>query len=515
MTAAVAPPEAKPPLATGLLAALVLFDLALLYSVVGRYGYFRDELYYLACANHLAWGYVDQPPLSIAVLSAVRSLIGDSLPALRLVPALAGASVVLLTGVLAREMGGRRFAQFLAALTVVAAPVYLALSHFYSMNALDLVAWTLAAWVFVRLLRGAPAREWLWLGLAVGVGLLNKISLVWLGAGLGAATLLGPLRTHLRTPWPWLAALVAAFLALPHVLWQVQNGWPTLEFMRNAAEHKMVATPPLQFVMGQVLVMGPANTLVWVAGLVYCLFVTSAKRWRPVALAFLVIAAVLLFAGTSRAYYLTDAYPMVLAAGAVAYERLRGRLGGALRAAMVGLVIVGGAVTAPVGLPLLSPDAMARYAARLGIMPRAEERTAQGELPQHFADMFGWEEMAAKVGRAYQSLSPEERLRCAVFAQNYGEAGALDFFGRRYGLPPALSGHNNYWLWGPRGYRGEVMIVLGGDYEDNASVFESCVAVDTIRCQHCMPYERGVPVYLCRRLKMPLSELWPKLKHYI
>jgi hypothetical protein len=489
--------------------------LALHALAIPRFGYFRDELYYIACAKHLAWGYVDQPPLSIALLAASRAALGDSLVALRLLPALAGVATVIATGLLARTLGGGRFAQALAALAVVASPIYLGIDHYFSMNALDLLIWTLALWQLARLAGGAPPRGWLALGCLVGLGLLNKLSMAWFVAGLGAATALTPLRRHLATPWPWLGGAVAALLCVPHLWWQVQNGWPTLEFMHNATAHKMAAVSFVDFWKNQLLAMNPLSAVVWVAGLAFCFGSPAGARARALAIVWLVVAAILLAAGRSRTDYLTVAYPGLLAAGGAALERAwaRGRRR-ALRPVLAGLLAAAGLVLAPFGLPLLPVDTYVAYARALGVAPTTEERTGLAELPQHYADMFGWEEMAARVAAAYRGLTPAEQGQVVIFAQNYGEAGALDFFGRRYGLPGAASGHNSYWLWGPGPRSGQVGIILGGRAEDHARTYASVVQVDTVRCAHCMPYERDLGVFVCRGLKVKVSEAWPQVKNY-
>jgi hypothetical protein len=177
--------------------------------------------------------------------------------------------------------------------------------------------------------------------------------------------------------------------------------------------------------------------------------------------------------------------------------------------------VVAGALIAPFALPLLPPDTTAAYMKASGITPKAEERGARAELPQHFADQFGWEEMAQKMAAAWNALSPEDRARGAVFAQNYGEAGAIDVLGRRLGLPPVSSGHNSYWLWGPSHPDPQVIVVLGGDEEDNTAFFEELTKVDTLACPRCMPYERGLGIYVGRRPKVSLAAAWPRLKHFI
>jgi 4-amino-4-deoxy-L-arabinose transferase-like glycosyltransferase len=479
---------------------------------ITNYGYFRDELYYIACSNHLAWGYVDQPPLSIAVLAVVRGVLGDSLVALRALPALTGAASVLLTGLIARDLGGGRFAQALACLCALLAPVWLAVDHFYSMNAFDTFFWSLSAWLLLRALDGNRLRWWAALGLVMGLGLLNKTSMLWFGGGVALGLVATGHRRVLRTPGPWLAATISAACFAPYVMWQWQNGWPTLEFMRNAAGGKMVRTGFLAFWSQQWLVMNPVTSPVWAIGLVALL---AHSRVRVVGIAFLAVSALLIASGSSRPNYLAVAYAPLFAAGAVAIARFAHAPGRAwLKPTTLAVLLLAGAPVVPMGLPFLPVDRLVAYLQAVGMRPRPQEHTAEGDLPQVFADMFGWEDMVRRVARVFHGLPPDQRARCAIFTMNYGQAGAIDFFGPRYGLPPAISAHNNYWLWGPRGATGEVVIIVGGRRDDPHADFRSVVLADTTRCDHCMPYENGAPIFVCLGLNQPLSRRWLEIRHY-
>jgi dolichyl-phosphate-mannose-protein mannosyltransferase len=505
-----------PPLAAGTLAALMAATLLLHAATIGRYGYFRDELYYLASTDHLAWGYVEHPPLSIALLAIVRALLGDSLPALRIVPALAGAATVFLTGLMARRLGGGRVAQGLAALACALAPVFLGIDRVYSMNAIDILIWSLAGWLLLRALDLGRARDWALLGLALGLGLLNKISVFWLGGGLLVGLLLTPCRRALLTPGPWLCGAIAAAMFAPHVIWEARNGWPTLEFMHNATAIKMAATSPVGFLVQQVLQMNPGAAPVWIAGLVFGLSGRAGRAGRVFAWIYLSVLILLLAQGRSRASYLAPAYPMLLALGGVAVERFSAPAARRwLRPALAALVTALAMVILPMALPVLPVEQFVRYQAALKLSPRTEERQAMGALPQDYADMFGWDQMTALVAEAYRRLTPEERKRCKVFGQNYGEAGAIDVLGRRYGLPHAISGHNSYWLWGPGKGDWDVLIVIGGDRADNAVFFDDITVVGQTRSPWSMPYERGLDVSIARKPKISARAAWPRLKNFI
>jgi 4-amino-4-deoxy-L-arabinose transferase-like glycosyltransferase len=497
-------------------AIFALAKLAVQLAASHGYGYFRDELYYLACADHLAWGYVDHPPLSIALLAATRALLGDGLLAIRLVPALAGALTVYLAGVIARALGGGRFAQAVACGCALAAPLYLGLDHIYSMNALDLVFWSLAVLLLVQILggEGAQWRRWLLLGVVVGLGLLNKVSVLWLVAGLVAGLLLSPRRRLFLGAGPWLAAALAAVLFLPHLLWQVHHGWPTLEFIHNATSKKMLPLSVTQFVGDQLLALDPLTAPVWVAGLVWAL-AGRGTRWRPLAVLYLAVTALLLANGSARVAYLAPAYVPLFALGGQALEGWL--LPARWRGVVVAVVVASGVALAPLALPVLPVPAYLRYAAALGIKPGTEEKNAVGPLPQFFADMFGWPELARAVAAVHERLPPADRATTAIHANNYGDAAAIDLFGRRLGLPGATAGHNNYWLWGPgpRAAATTVVIIIGGEAESHRQAFERVEQVSTTGpCPYCMPYERDQPLFVCRGLRRPLAQIWPRLKHY-
>ena len=501
--------------ATGLLLLLALAKTALHLATIANYGYFRDELYYLACADHLAWGYVDHPPFSIAVLAVTRSLLGDSLLAIRLPVVLAGAATVVLTGWLARELGGGRFAQVLAALAFVFMPVALGMATFYSMNALDLLFWLGAVYVLVCIINSRDGRLWVAFGVIVGLGMLNKICVGFLVFGLLVGLVLTSQRRLLLSAWFWFGGAIAGLVFLPHIIWQIANGFPTLEFMRNASELKIQAMPLGPYLGAQVFYTSPAAVPIWVGGLAYLLFVRTAGAYRVLGIAYLAILA-LLVVQHGKAYYLSPAYPMLLAAGGVAYERLSARHSWRwLRPALVGLVTLVGIVAVPLAVPILPPESAVRYAAASGVEAPHEERQRRVALPQYFADRFGWENMVATVARVYQTLPPEERAHTAIVGGNYGEAGAIDFFGRRYGLPPAISPHNSYWLWGPGTTTGKIAIVIGAPREQLDLLFEDVTQAATVESEYAMASETNLPVYVCRRLKRPLAEVWPAMKRYI
>jgi hypothetical protein len=361
---------------------------------------------------------------------------------------------------------------------------------------------------------------WLLFGLLAGIGLQNKHSMLVFGFGIFAALLFTPERRHLAKPWIWAGGALAALIFLPNVLWQARHGWPTLEFMHNAQAYKNVSLSPLEFFAEQILGMHPFALPVWLAGLGWLLLSRRGRPFRLFGWAFLVVFAVLI-TQDSKPYYLSPIFPILLAAGGVALESGIRRLpAGAPRTATASLLLailfLGGAALAPFTLPVLPVESFVRYVKVLGLEGAgSSERHEMGALPQHFADMHGWDALVAEVARVVATLPPEERAEARIFAQNYGAAGALSLLGRRYGLPPVLSGHNSYFLWGTGGWDGDVLVLLGGDWEDNQQVCRELQKVGEVRCGHCMPFEDRNPVYVCRGLKKPFAEIWPDVKKYI
>lgn len=494
--------------------ALAKITLHLVTNALGGYGYFRDELYYIACSKHLAMGYVDQPPLSIWILAASRALIGDSLFALRLLPAMSGAAVVYLTGFMARELGGRRMAQLLASLASLVSLIFLGMDAIYSMNCFDILAGALIGYEVIKLVNTNQPRWWIVLGITLGLGLLNKIGVLWIGFGLFVGILLTPHRRWLKTPWPWIAGTIALVLFSPFIIWNMTHEWAHLEFIHNATADKYSTLTPAVFAVGQVLLQNPVTLPVWLAGLGFFALSNRGRTWRPLAWIYVTAFAILLINGHSKPEYLSSAYAMLFAGGGLAIESWLATLGRRRLAVGYACFMGTGLVLAPAVLPILPVESYIRYAEALGIKPTTPEHKELAELPQFYADMFGWKEKAAAVAQVYNALSPEDRKKCAIFADNYGRCGAIDFFGPSYGLPPSVGRHNNYWIWGPDPYTGELVIILGGALEDKQEQFEKVEVAGVVSCPYCMPYENNLRIYVCRGLKTPLAELWPRLKNF-
>jgi hypothetical protein len=500
---------------TAVLVYLAFATLLIHFLTNGRYGYFRDEFYYMACGEHLAWGYVDQPPFAALMSYVTRHLLGDSLFALRFFPAVCGALIVLLTGLMTRELGGGRFAQRLAATAVIVGPAYLGINNFFSMNCFDHLFWGLAVLILIRILRGGSPTLWLLFGLVAGAGLMNKYSMGFLGFGLVVGLVVTPARKHLLDKWIWLGGILALLIFLPHILWEVHTGFPSLEFMRNATLRKNLPMSPVAFLLVETVNSHPFTLPLWSCGLFFYFFAREGKPYRALGWIFVTTLALLLLL-KGKPYYLAPAYFMLFAAGALVLERFVQERGwNWLKPVYVAALVLGGLIIAPYVLPVLPVETFLRYQDFLGIKPPKEERGKPDKLPQQYADMFGWENMVASVARVYNSLSPEEKAKCVIGASNYGEAGAIDFFGKKYGLPHAISSHNNYWIWGPGEKPGEILIVVGGNSKQYHEMYEDVQQVATVNSEYARRSETDLPIYLCRRPKVTLQEVWPRLKDFI
>ncbi len=484
----------------------------LVTNALGGYGYFRDELYYLASTSRLDWGYVDHPPLSIAILAVNRWLLGDSLFASRLLPAVAGSLAVALIMLLARRLGGGRWAVALSGTAAIVSLIFIAYDTIYSMNAFDLVLWAAAALLLARLVDHEAPRDWLYLGLLLGFGLLNKLGVLWLGAGISVAVLATPLRRALRSRWPWIAAGVALLLFSPYVIWNLLHEMAHVEFIGNAVTGKYSRLGVIDFLGGQLLINNPVTIPLWIGGLVFLLF-GAGRRYRALGIVFVAVVAVLLINGRSKPEYLAGAMTIVLAAGGVAFETWFERSRRWVRPSLLAVMLCG-LLLAPLTLPILPVNAYIAWARSLGIEPHTAEAKELAELPQFYADMFGWEQKAEALAVAYHALGTEDQARAAIFGNNYGQAGAVDYFGPALGLPPAISAHNSYWIWGPGGKDGSVVLVLSDDREGLAERFEQVERVGHVSCRYCMPYEAELDVFVCRNLRAPLSEVWPEIKNF-
>jgi len=478
----------------------------------GRYGYFRDELYYAACGEHLAWGYVDHAPLVALIARVSRATLGDSLFALRFFPALAAAAKVCLSGWMARELNGGRFAQLLAALTTLVAPIYLTMDSFLSMNSFEPVFWMACAAILLRILNGGDERLWLLFGVVAGVGALNKHSMLFFGSGVVAGMLLTAARREFAKRWAWLAGALALLIFAPNLLWEIRHGWPTIALLRVVIATKYSHVTPWEYVWQQSLLTHPFAAPIWLAGLWYLLFDAAGKKYAALGLAYLIVLAEFI-ALHGKSYYLAPAYLMLFAAGAVCIEtRVLPHTGMWLKPVTVTLLIIGGLIAAPLAMPILPVEYAVKYCRLWDVQAVHVENVPLGDLPQFFGDMYGWPDQVHALAQVFNALPVQDREKCALLAYNYGEAGAIDYLGPALGLPKAISGHNQYALWGPGGYSGDVVIAIGFSQEQLREIFDEVNPAMRVTSQYAIPEEANLIIYLCRKPRKKLPYIWAKLK---
>jgi hypothetical protein len=503
--------------ATAILTGLAIAKLVIQFAGIRHYGFFRDELYYMACGEHLAWGYVDQPPLIAFVAWLARHIFGDSLFAIRLLPVIAGAAVVFLTGILTRELGGGRFAQFLAATAILFAPAFLAFDSFLSMNAFEPLFWLACAVLVARIVKGASPKLWLGFGALAGLGLENKHTMLVFGFALVAGLSLSGQFYRFRSKWIWIGGLIALGLFLPNLLWEARHGWPQIEVVRNAQLYKNVPISPLRFLGEQVAFLNPVALPLWLGGLVWYFFARAGKRFRFLGWTYFIVIATFMVLG-GKSYYPLPVYPLLMAAGGVACEQFAEvRRRHWVRVAFPAILIVSGLIALPFGVPVLPVDTFLRYSQMLPYSKAVttERDAVNAELPQLYADMFGWDNIANTVARVYQGLPASDRADCAILGGNYGESGAIDYYGPALGLPKAIGGHNSYYYWGPRNYSGACMIVFGERSSEFITAFQDVQLAAVVSNPHAMPIEQNVDVYICRGLKVSVQDFWHRVKMII
>ncbi len=493
------------------LIAAAKFALHMIFN--GGYDFFRDELYYIACGEHLDWGFVDMPPLVPLIAKCSRALFGDSLRAIRFVPAMASSIIVIQGAAIARLMGGGSFARILTAICIAGAPMYLSDGGLLGTNCLEPLLWMGCVYFAIRAVKEEEPRYWLWFGVTGGIGLQDKYSIGLFLVGLTAGLLLTSGRRWLMHRLFWGGVGLAALIFLPNVIWNVAHNWPFLELTRNLKiTGRDVVLSPLRYFLEQWLLIHPLTAPIWIAGLIGLFFWKRLARYRFLGWAYLAMFAFFAISH-GKNYYLAPAYPMLLAAGAIAAERLfsRPRLGWMRPLSLVVIVSCQIALI-PITVPVIPVEKLGAYLDSLPFeIPRSEVSHRSVALPQHYADQFGWRELTELVASGWQRIPETERSDCAIFGQNYGEAGAIDFFGPRLGLPPSISGHLNYYLWGPRNYTGNCMLVIADRKSVLDTMFEQVELIGTTNALYAV--ESRIPVFLCRKSKFgSLQSIWPKLK---
>lgn len=483
--------------AYGLLIGFFSLKLALHFSTNWRYGFHRDEFYYILGGRYLDWGYVDHPPFTPFLARVATSIFGFSLSGLRLFPALAGAIVVVLTLLIVRLLGGQRWAQVAAGLAVVLMPLYLGANTLFQTVSFDQLWWLLISYLLIRLIAANNLRIWLLIGLAFGLGWQTKYTIALFGVGLVAGIVATPLRSHLRTPWPWLGLLVAVTIALPNLLWQFSHDFPTREFIRNSSAGVQHEQTRLEFLLQQFVLAGPMN-IGFLLGGAYFFWSCQGRPYRALGWTILVVFGALL-AINGKSYYAGPLYPLLCAAGAVMLERL-------VRRSSRRVQVIAIAVPTLVSIPLML--------AALPVLPvQTMVRWQIYELNKDLGEMIGWPDLTTTVAEVYRTLPPDQQASTRILSARYGEAAAIALLDRS--LPVAISGHNSYYFWSDGQVNATTYIVLGYSKEHLLRFFNEVQPAGALTNDLAVPNEMyRRPIYLCYRPKVPLQQMWGEIKQF-
>lgn len=485
----------------------------LLTTALTSYGLFRDEFYYLACASRPDLGYVDHPPFSIWVLAGWTSLFGDSLFSIRIIPAIISSLTVFILGLFTLRLGGGKTAVIIATLSFMLSPIFLGMNTIFSMNTFDFLFWILSAYLFLRIIQTGEKKRWIILGIVIGIGLLNKTSMFWLSSGILIGTIFSPLREDLRTKYPYLAALLALIIFSPYIIWNLTHDLAHFEFMRNAASRKYGGLTPVSFIADQILILNPVSFLIWLPGISFFFINREGKRYRAVGIIWLITFLILIINWHSKGEYISAAYQILFAGGAITIEKLNNKKQWVRYVASVP-VIISAIILSPLARPLLAPEKLLQFQDAIGLKPPSNEGH-ETILPQFYSDMFGWEELARNVSSVYKSIPEAERNNTFVFCSNYGRAGAIEYYSKKYSLPAVVSPHNNYWYWWPDIDSDATIIIIGGEREEHLQALETVIESGYHYSEFSMPYENNLKIFVGRGLKVPIQSIRQNEKIFI
>jgi hypothetical protein len=481
--------------------------------IAGNYGYFRDELYYIVAGQHLSFGYVDFPPL-IALLAAFMYVIAkDSLVSIHLIPAIAGAAIVFLSGRIAAQFGGGTRAQVLAAVATMFSASF-AVSSIFSMDVLDMLWWTLLTYLLVMIIKknNRDPKLWILFGLVAGIGLMTKLTIAFFLVSLLIGLALTSKRSYLRSKWVWIGAAISLAFVSPYVLWNYVNGWPTIDFFIHHGG--LNGGGSASFLENQVLIAGLVGIPLAIMGLVFLFRSSVGRSFTALGIAFVILLTVFTLTN-GKPYFIMGAYPYLFAGGATLLVGSATRRRRALWTGYLSAIIVVGVMIAPLYAPVLSPQTFVKYYGGLtGAANGAAAQQDAGAFPQYLGDRFGWDTMTASVAQVYNNLNASEKAQVCILTENYGEGSALTFLGKPYGLPHVISGHNNFYLWGPGSCTGQVLIIVGYSLNDVQSHFDNVTIGGTIICSYCMTSEDNLPILVATGPISSLQSSWILLKHY-
>ncbi len=491
---------------TALLAYLALADFIVHMIFATNYGYFRDELYYIVSGTqHLSLGYVDFPPFIAYVAALLYVVSKDSLISIHVVPALVESILVFVTGMIARELGGRRKAQLLAAISTLLTLDFLAFGSIFTPDSFDSLWWSLLAYLIIRIIKRKEPKLWIVAGLVVGIGLLTKLTIIFFVTALFISFLAIPSsRKYLRSKWIAVGGLLAIAFILPMTYWNFANGWPMIQFYESF-RGDFSGGGPWSFIFSQVGGISFLNVPIFLIGVYFYLRSEGGSQLRAVGLSYIILFVFMTILDM-KVYYLMPAYPMLYAGGAILIEKSSISKKGMFRwfgsKPFIASLIIVAILLAPIVVPIFSPSTMIRT------YGSADYQTV-------LADKYGWSLMVSNLSQAYNTLPTSVKSQACIFTSNYGEASAVNFLGKNLELPKAISGHNNYYIWGPGSCTGEVLITIGVSLSTLQQGYKNITTLTVLDCQYCISYEQILPVYLCMNPNFTsVAAVWPSVRHY-
>lgn len=486
---------------TGILIITTLCIFTILVLINHTYGFHQDELAFLDDGKHLAWGYVESPPFTPFLAFTALKLFGLSLFGVRLFAAIAVSLVMLLTGLITRELGGTRKVQIISAFAALTSPVLLFFASFFSYTTFDYLWWVLTAYMLIKLLKSENPRWWIGIGLVIGLGVLTKYTILVLATGIAIGIIVTPARRYLKSPWLWGGVVLSLVIFLPNVIWQIQHHFISLKFLKSIHSRDIHEGRTAGFLPQQFDNTSIAALLFWIAGLYFYLFSPSGKRYRLIGIVYLV-SFTILFLTQGRQYYAAPLYPMLIAAGAVF---ITSRISPLLKAILYRFTIIVGIVMILIMLPLGTVNSSWwKFSASKNIQLR---------------DEIGWPDLVTTVDKIYSSLSEKEKNNTGILAANYGIAGAIDLYGQQYGLPEVISGVNSYWLRGYPKPSPKILIVVGVPSKtiEKQKIFTKCRLAGHVTNKFGVMNDEALSnpdIYICSNPIKPWSEFWNSLQSF-
>lgn len=480
-----------------------------------EYGIFRDEYYYLAMSENLDFGYLDVPPLAPFLLAIVRLFLNVSYFSLHLLPVITGCLIIYISYQIVKKFNGGLFAITLTLICITLAPQFIAINSTFSYDSFDVLFWILVLYSIVLLIKNEDKKYWIYFGVFAGLGLLSKITILYLGFAIFLALLLTKNRTHLLKKQFWIGGLIAFIMIMPYIIWQISKDMIVIDYYKNYSSGKTSGINAFDFLMNHIITLNPLTLPVWTLGIWYFLFNKEGKKYNIIGITFIIVSILCLITKT-KYYLLSPVFPVLFAGGAIFIESIILNYKKIYINLLAGFyiinILIAGIFILPLARPIISIENFIKYSNLLNLSKQVKFENHQlNELPQFFADRFGWEEMAIKIINAYNSLTEEEKSKCVIIVSNYGEAGAIEYYGKKYKLPKPVSGHLQYYIWSTRGYKGDVGIILGDHYK---FLYENVTLVDKTDNKYSMPYENNNNIYICRNLTMTLEEAIKKIKHF-